>query len=156
MPISLYIQRRGHTLIPASGPEALDLEKLPEGRLLRCDVVQPRPRNGGFHRLSWALFGQIAEALNHGPHTAPWTAEDVKDNLLVATGHCREVTVRGKTGFVPKHTNFGAMDQQEYGRFVDAAMIYVRDDLCRWIEDAPNWPDIAEILKASHLMEDAE
>ena len=151
---TLFMTKRNGVLEPNSKAAQIEFDRLPAGPPLRVKAV--RARNGGFHRLSWCFFTYVASALNEGPTPAVWTPEDVKDHLLVATGYCREIKAHGKVGFIPKHTNFDAMDQGDYAKFMDAAMIYVRDDLCKWIEDSPDWPHIQAILKESYLLGDDE
>lgn len=147
MPALLYMRRKGQTLIPASAAEACQIERLPVGKPLRVQVAVPR--GSKFHRLTWAFFNLVAEALNAGPSAAPWRAFDVKAHLLVATGHCREIKAGGRVGFVPISTAFEAMTQDEYGKWFDAALLYVRDHLCRWIQDSDEWPEIVKIMETA-------
>jgi hypothetical protein len=60
-----WVRRRGETLIPASAEHVGEIERLPQGVALRADVRQPR--NGKHHRMVWALFSAVADALNDGP-----------------------------------------------------------------------------------------
>ncbi len=151
----LYMAKEsGNALRPNSRAAQIEFDKLPYGVALRVKAV--RARNGGFHRLSWCFFTYIAKALNEGPTATLWRPDDVKAELLVATGRYRETMRAGKLTAIPFPTNFDAMDQTEYAAFIDAAMIYVRDDLCRWIEDSPDWPHIQTILKKAHLLDEEQ
>lgn len=143
----LYVQRTGQALWPASAAEAPQVERLPAGKALRATVVLPR--NGKFHRLSWAFFNLLADALNSGPQAAPWGPEDVKAYLLAATGRARPLRVSGALAMVPVSTRFEAMDQPTYQRFMVDAWTYTATDLAPWIKAAPQWPEIRGILAQS-------
>ncbi len=159
---TLFVQSTGSALVPVSRAAQIALGSLPRGVPLKVEPKQPR--NGKFHRMAWAFFTYVAEALNDGPAGAHWTPEDVKNDLLVATGHAKMRPLSGgerrrlnapagSVVAVPKSISFSAMDQAEFSAFMEAAMLYVRDDLCRWIEGSPHWDEIGAILRAAHLTE---
>lgn len=162
---ALFVKSTGTALLPDSKAAQIALaEFLPRGVPLK---IEPRqPRNLQFHKLAWAFFTYVASALNDGPAGARWTPDDVKDDLLVATGHAKvrpmSRTERERNNVpagaaavvaVPKSISFSSMDQDQFGRFMEAAFIYVRDDLCRWIEGSPHWEQIGAILAACHMAE---
>ena len=102
-----------------------------------------------------------AHPLNDGPapSLAQWDAERVVELMKLATGHVelsvlppKDAKRLGVTHVArPKSISFAAMDGAAFGKFMDAAFVYVRDDLCRWIEGSPYWVEIQAILKASYL-----
>ena len=164
---ALFVKCTGSTLTPASKAAQIAMEHLPRGVELKIEPKQPR--NGKFHRMSWAFFTYVADALNDGPVNEPWQPDDVKDDLLVATGHCkirpmsraeraRNNIPEGAKAFrsIPTSISWSAMDEVAFSRFMEAAMVYVRDDLCPWIEDSPHWAQIESILRASHLTDGSE
>ena len=143
--VEFTARRVGFSLVPTARAGEIAIDKLPVGTRLRVKAV--KPRGDKFHAGTWAFFTLLAEALNRGPTAAPWRPEDVKDYLLVATGRSRPIRVGSLTGFIPSHTNFDAMDQQEYGRFVEDAMRHMRDHLSPWINQSDEWPEIAKFLR---------
>lgn len=158
---ALFVECTGHSLTPASKAAQIAMEHLPRGVPLRIEPKQPR--NGKFHRMAWAFFTYVAEALNDGPAGAHWTPDDVKDDLLVATGHAKVRPMSGSERrrwnapqgaivAVPKSISWSSMDEVAFSRFMAGAMTYVRDELCVWIEESPHWSEIESILRASHLL----
>lgn len=155
---TLYVRRKGNQLVPHSAAAALALDALPQGVPMRCEVT--RPRSGPQHRLFWALATYVAEALNDGPAASEWTPEAVVEMLKIATGHVdlvalppREAKRLGVTHVAkPKSIAFAAMDGVAFSRFMNAAMTYVRDTLCPWIEASPHWGHIEAILRESEMM----
>lgn len=159
--MTLFVRSNGKALLPTSHAAQIALEALPRGVPLRVDPKQPR--NSKFHRMAWAFATYVAKALNDGPTAKEWTAEDAMTHLKLATGNVetmklsRKMAGRLRQDFaaVPKSISFAKMDEAAFGKFMDAAMTYVRDDLAPWIEDSEDWPHIVEILRASHMMGDA-
>ena len=153
----LFAKSTGAALVPTSRAAALEMEKLPRGVPLRIEAKQPR--NGKQHRLFWAFCALVADALNDGPTASQWDAERVATHLKLATGHVETVRLSARDAArlgvdyaaIPKSISFAAMDGDAFGKFMDAAFVYVRDHLCRWISDSAHWPDIQVILRESHL-----
>ena len=156
-----FVKSDGRALWPTSKAAAMEIERLPRGVPLSVEPKQRR--NGKQHRLFWAFATYVAAALNDGPTAKEWTQEDVVTHLKLATGHVQTVRLSGKDrqrlgveyAALPASISFAAMDGDAFSRFMDAAFIYVRDDLCRWIEGSDNWPEIEAILRESHLMGEA-
>ena len=156
-----FAKSTGDKLIPNSRAAAMALEALPRGVALKIEATQPR--NGKQHRLFWAFCALVADALNSGPTPVAWDSDRVATLLKLATGHVETVKLSAKDAHrlgveyaaLPKSISFAAMDGDAFGKFMDAAFVYVRDDLCRWIEGSERWPDIEEILRASHLIGEA-
>ncbi|RMF03094.1 MAG: hypothetical protein D6773_07830 [Alphaproteobacteria bacterium] len=149
---------------PLRGSDAATIEALPRGVPLKIEAR--RPRNIKRHRLFWAFATLVAEALNDGPIGGfmEWTPEMVVDRLKVATGHCELARLPSADArrlgcdhvAILRSISFAAMDETEFGKFMDAAFTFVRDDLCTWIEESPKWSGIAEILRESHLIGEAQ
>jgi hypothetical protein len=167
MAFPFFVRREGSVLVPASKAGQLALEKLRHGVL--CKIEPSQPRNGKQHRLFWAFVTYLAEALNDGPTGAIWTAENVKDDLLVATGRTRNRPMtrleRARHNVPPDivaivarpvSISFVAMGGDEFSAFMDDAMAYVRDHLAPWIEASDHWAEIEKILVASFLMQGDE
>lgn len=156
MMATFYARRSGAYISPISRASALEMEHLPEGVVFR--VVAKVPRNGRHHRLIWALFSLTAAALNDGPAPSAkaWTAEDVARMVKIATGHVETFKLPRAaaqrygtdTGILPASISYDAMDQAAFGRFADAAMDYIRGDLCPYIEDSDYWQEIAKMVSA--------
>lgn len=163
MAFPFFVRREGSVLIPACKAGQLAVERLRRGALYKIEPTQPR--NGKQHRLFWAFVTYVADALNDGPTSATWTAENVKDDLLVATGRTRNRPMTrlerarhnvpdGTLAVVarPVSISFVAMGGDEFSVFMEDAMAYVRDHLAPWIEASDHWPEIEKILAASALL----
>lgn len=155
MALEVIIRREGQRLAPASRIDAEMIEELPAGADIAARLW--RPRSLQQHRLAFALFGLLAEALNEGPGHEFWTQDSVRRRLLIATGHADVLPLPdrlakqwgSRLAVVPRSMAFGAMDADEFRRFLDAAMDYVRTTLAPWIEDAPQWEEIRKIVEGA-------
>ena len=167
MAYAFFVHRFDHMLVPSSKAGQLAIEKLKFGALYKIEPT--RPRNGKQHRLFWAFLTYVAKALNDGPTSAEWTAENIKDDLLVATGRTRNRNMtrserarhnipEGAIAIVarPVSISFASMDGDEFSAFMDDAMTYIRDHLVPWIEASDHWPEIEKILVASHILRGKE
>jgi len=163
MAYQFFVRRIENVLIPTSKAGQLAVEKLKFGTLYKIEPKQPR--NSKQHRLFWAFLSYVADALNDGPTGATWTAENVKDDLLVATGRTRNRPMtrserarhnipEGAIAIVarPVSISFVSMGGDEFSAFMDDAMAYVRDHLVPWIEASDHWPEIEKILVASFML----
>lgn len=163
MSYPFFVRRIENVLVPTSKAGQLAIEKLKFGALYKIEPKQPRNRKQ--HRLFWAFVTYVAEALNDGPAGAIWTAENVKDDLLVATGRTRNRPMTrverarhnvpdGAVALVarPVSISFVSMSGDEFSAFMDDAMAYVRDHLAPWIEASDHWPEIEKILVASFML----
>lgn len=163
MSYPFFVRRIENVLVPTSKAGQLAIEKLKFGALYKIEPKQPR--NSKQHRLFWAFVTYVAEALNDGPAGAIWTAENVKDDLLVATGRTRNRPMTrverarhnvpdGAVAVVarPVSISFVSMSGDEFSAFMDDAMAYVRDHLAPWIEASDHWPEIEKILVASFML----
>lgn len=147
--------RKGDRLEPRSMAAALEIRRLPEGLPLRITASQRR--NGRYHRLVFAMLSLVAEALNNGPAAkVKWDTEDVLVNVKVALGYANisamtanQAAQYGLPGgwiATPQSVAFDKMGEDEFGTFAQAAAEYIATKLCPWIEQSPQWPDVAEIL----------
>ena len=163
MAYPFFVRRIENVLVPTSKAGQLAIDKLKFGALYKIEPKQPR--NSKQHRLFWAFVTYVAEALNDGPAGAMWTAENVKDDLLVATGRTRNRPMtrverarhnvpEGAVAMVarPVSISFVSMSGDEFSAFMDDAMAYVRDHLAPWIEASDHWPEIEKILVASYML----
>lgn len=150
--MTFFVTNNGKALLPNSKAAQIELERLPKGVPLAVDPKQRR--NSRFHRLAFAFFAYVADALNDGPTAVDWDAEKVLTHIKLATGHVETVKLsardRDRLGVefaaLPKSISFSSMDEDEFGRFMEAAFIYVRRDLCRWLEHSEHWPEIMQIM----------
>lgn len=163
MSYPFFVRRIENVLVPTSKAGQLAIEKLKFGALYKIEPKQPR--NSKQHRLFWAFVTYVAEALNDGPAGAIWTAENVKDDLLVATGRTRDRNMTriermrhnvpdGAVAIVsrPVSISFVSMSGDDFAAFMDDAMAYVRDHLAPWIGASDHWPEIEKILAASWML----
>lgn len=155
----LALKRLGQTLVPANRASALEIEKLPQNTILKGHVV--RERSGPYHRMAFAFFAYVADALNQGPTNHEWDQDSVREHLLNVTGFTdiREMTRIERrrlsipdavAAYVakPKSMSFDSMDQTEFADFMEAAFTYVQTELAPWIEDAESYPQILSIMGA--------
>lgn len=155
---AFFVKNTGSALLPASKAAQMELEKLAKGVPLKVEPKQPR--NGKQHRLFWAFASYVADALNDGPTNRQWSQTDVVAHLKLATGHVTTMKLSRRDqerlgveyAAVPASISFAAMDGQAFSEFMERAFVYVRDDLCRWIEDSEHWPEIEAILRESGLV----
>lgn len=158
-----FVRREGYALVPTSKAGRIAIEKMKYGGLYKIEPKQPR--NGDQHRLFWAFLTYVADALNDGPTSAEWTADDVKEDLLVATGRTRDrkmTRIERMRRNVPEDAvaivsrpvsiSFVSMSGDEFSAFMDDAMAYVRDHLAPWIIASDHWPEIEKILAASFML----
>lgn len=154
----IWLQRRGQFFHPASAREASQVESVPEGVALRAEIK--RPRNGKHHRLIWALFTSVADALNDGPvpTPAPWTPEKVAELCKLATGHAdkRLATARecaangvpkGSYVVIPASISYAAMDETAFARFAQAAVDWIAADLCPWWRASESADGVLDLLR---------
>ena len=148
---------RNGGLFPVSEAGRVELETLRPG--VECFVDAKHKRNPKFHRLYWAMCGLMATALNNGPGTRTWDSSAVDKILKVATGHSEfiELTDAAKkelglpagmvpVGVLPCSISFTKMDETQFSAFVQDCMNYMRTTLAPWIEDAPQWRHVRDIL----------
>jgi hypothetical protein len=109
-----WVVRHGQSLVGADTDSVAVLGKLPFGKLLRCEVKEPR--NAGHHRLFWATCQRIADAIGSN-------ADTVCDVLKVETNHCTWVKTKthGRIPF-PKSISFAKMDQQAFETFWESCL----------------------------------
>jgi len=148
----MTLRRSGNSLVPANISSGREMLRIPEGEILHANVGARR--NIRFHRMYWALCTYIAEALNAGPGKIRWTQEMVSDRLKIATGRAqvirlgkREAARYGCSHAIkPASISFAAMDETEFGDFVDECVRFVLDHFGRWVERHPDWHHVREIL----------
>lgn len=164
---SFFVRRDNNSLVPTSRAGQLSIEALKFGQ--RYQISPKQPRNERAHRLFWALMGYAADALSKGPAGAVWTADSLKDDLLVATGRSRHRPMtrlerarfgleEGQVGIVarPVSISLSAMTGDEFSEFMSEAFEYIRNHLAPWIEGSEHWLEIEKILAQSLLMRGKE
>lgn len=153
---TMFMQRKGDGLFPASALEASQVEGLPVGVPLRVEVK--RPRSGKHHRLMWAIFSAAADALNNGPASdgGEWDAERVCDVCKVGAGYAwkRRATAyeceangvpHGSWVMSPASISFKSMDETEFRKFAMAACRYLSELAPYWL-DSPAGQECALVL----------
>lgn len=107
-------------------------------------------RNDKYHRLFFAIIGKCVKAINAGPTQV--TKEGLLRWLKLHMGHFDVIAVpNGKQFGASQAIEYGsiaydAMDQEEFAEFVEGALGLVRDQLAPWLNTAPEWPEIVEML----------
>lgn len=114
--MEINVKRWGSTLIPATPMDEETIRELRDNA--EYTVKLKRDRSGKHHRFFWAILKKVVD--NHAEYNKP-------DQLLlwlkVRLGYVEEVRFHDdKVWFVAKSTNFSAMEQNEFKKFVDAAL----------------------------------
>jgi hypothetical protein len=166
---TFYAYREGQKLVPRSLAAALEIERLPVETALRVKAV--KPRSGKYHRLILGLCSLVAEALNNGPSKTiePWDTESVLRNIKVALGDVEiaPMTARQKAKFgipadekayiaVTGSISYRSRDQKAFDEWSEKAMEYIANDLCPYIQESPEWVQIANILMMMDKLEAAK
>lgn len=129
--VDLWLKRVGVALVPDGDESIAVFSKIPFNKSLHAQVKQPR--NGGHHRLFWAIVHRVAEGVGAEP-------DNVCDVLKIATGHC--TTVKTKSHGVlslPKSISFAAMDQSEFSVFFEKCLVTIFDE---WEIDRSAFQDL--------------
>lgn len=168
MSFTFFVRKTENSvLVPTNRAAQIGMDGL---KLNTWYQIKPtQPRNKDMHRMFWAFVTYVADALNDGPSGAAWDADDVKNDLLTATGRSRyrKMTQRERARFDvpedgvgiiarPKSISFANMSNSDFRAFMDESMIYIHDDLAPWIRDSDHWPEIEKILAASWALRDRE
>ncbi len=157
--------RSGDGLVPADRGAALELEKLPHGRILKADVTSPRNlKHNGL--MFGPFFTTLAKILNDGPGRTAWDQNSVRKRLLIITGYADMFELPPSTraayglapdqpvvGFSAKSMAFDSMGQDEASRFYEKALAYVLSNF-NWAQDHPDWKEI-EALGRDNLTGEA-
>ena len=114
--MEINVKRWGSTLIPATPMDEEAIRELRDNA--EYTVKLKRDRSGKHHRFFCAILTKVVD--NHAEYNKP-------DQLLlwlkVRLGYVEEVRFHDdKVWFVAKSTNFSAMEQNEFKKFVDAAL----------------------------------
>lgn len=101
-----------------------DLNALPRGPKLLCDVR--KPRSVQHHRLFFAMVRKIAQAT-----PTPLNEEALRDYITVKAGHVNTIPLAfGKVYQAPASIAFDKMDQGEFAKFFDQAVAIILTDIC--------------------------
>jgi len=111
MSTSLYVRRKGNTLVPCAQVDEEVLMSLPEGKDISASLT--RPRSSKQHRLFWALLLQVCN--NSDDYSKP---EQLLLWIKIRLGYVEAVRFHGdQTWWVAKSISFNSMGQDEFGKF---------------------------------------
>lgn len=111
MPTSLYVRRKGNTLVPCAQLDEEVLMSFPEGKDISASLNLPRSSKQ--HRLFWALLQQVCH--NSDYYSKP---EQLLLWIKIRLGYVESVKFHGdQTWWVPKSISFNSMGQDEFGKF---------------------------------------
>jgi hypothetical protein len=109
-----WARRVGNSLHPDGDESIAAFSKLPFGKTVRVEVKQPR--NGGFHKLYWALCARIAEGLGRDDIDA----EKISDTFKRATGHYDILKTKSYGDIIiPRSISWAKCDQTEFSTFFE-------------------------------------
>ena len=160
MPVAEVICRDG-ALWPRDLAAEVEIGQWPQGTPI--DITWSRTRQVWHHRLSWKMFGLIADALKQGPGPS-LTSDEVKDALLAATGRGERVETSKKTRAMYRRiadapddavvvviktpsTAFDKMDHDTYVAFIEDAKTYLLEQW-PWLADSEQHRELRRILQA--------
>lgn len=127
MATDLILQKRGTLLLPASPADMEALDGLSAGIDYRAVLTRAQGRSVRQHRLLWGLAKLIAENLESDP---PLTSEGVVALLKLRTGHTQPVKLAsGEYVLIPRSIAFAKLDQDQFNRFFERALVAVERDL---------------------------
>ena len=152
----------GTTLQPYGLADAVAMEALPQACLLAVSAV--KPRSGKQHRLWWGFAALVAKAMNDGPHPYDTTPDDVDYWMRLGSGHCQPTRIPKslaknfgvEKAIRVKSIAFNKMGGDEFGRLLNKAFIFVRDEYCQWLPDSEHFTEIQNILQESQLVKPAK
>jgi hypothetical protein len=116
----LFLKRVGDTLVPASAESAAIFARLRFGRMLKCEVREPR--NAKHNALYWTICQRIANAVGAEP-------QNVSDLLKIEAGHYRLVRSK-KYGDLrlPQSISFASMSQDDFSAFFEKVMLIIKEN----------------------------
>lgn len=115
--MQLYLTRTVHGFSAATDESMADMRKIKLGKIVRCEVTQPR--NVHHHRKFFAMLQTVWAATGDWP-----SVDDLLIELKIRLGITTDVIVRS-TGEVVKvlgSINFASMDQAAFDLFYDSAL----------------------------------
>lgn len=131
---TLYLKRVGNALHASSDEAASELQRLPLGKELRCEVKQPR--NGRFSALYWVLCTRLANGIGSN-------SETISDVLKYKTGHVTIVRTKsdGELRF-PKSIAFANMDETSFREFFNRCLTVIFEE---WKVDRDAFSDLLDM-----------
>lgn len=108
----------GHSgqIMPSTETDAKYFQKKKYGTVLKVKISEPR--NGGFHRLYFALLTVAFQ--NQEKYDV---FEDFRVECQLRSGHYREhVTLKGNVVYVPESISYNKLDNEEFSKLYNKAL----------------------------------
>jgi hypothetical protein len=120
---TIYARRRGSKLEPCSLIDEEALMEFPENKDLSITIA--RTRSNRQHRFFWGLLHKVCE--NHETYQKP---EQLLLWIKIRLGYVEEVRFHNEeVWWVAKSTSFNAMGQDEFGKFLNAALDLIVEEV---------------------------
>ena len=116
--VTIYMQRRGHLLLPLSASDKLSMEALPERRLLTIEGDAKAPEK--LKRWFFAMLQLLVEATGRWP-----TPEEARREIMVKVGYFDSIVISGdgSTRFTPR--SMAGWQASDWRAFLDVAIPYI-------------------------------
>jgi hypothetical protein len=117
--VPAIVTREGWRPYGGEAEEAHRKQKRGETVMLDCK----RPRNLSHHNKYWTLIGFVHDNLPESMDARYPTPGALHKEMKLQAGHYDiHVTMGGKSIYIPKPTDFGAMGQDEFAKYYDAVL----------------------------------
>lgn len=125
----IYCVRYGSNLVGEMAADRERIAELKEGERIRVDVRTGRiPSRLRFY---WAFLHQVVSATECCP-----TAESLHETIKLCTGFTTPVLVKNMTVMVPRSISFSSMSEEDFSKFLEAALRFVAENYGVSPEDA--------------------
>jgi hypothetical protein len=108
---TIYVRRKGNTLVPCAQVDEEALLSIPEGKDIAASLT--RPRSSKQHRLFWAVLQHVVH--NSDDYHKP---EQVLTWLKIRLGYVEKIQFHGtQVWWQTKSISFNSMGQDEFSQF---------------------------------------
>ena len=148
----ILCRRTIHGLAPEGESEAVAvLRHIPVGTLVVCDVKDPSRRSSAYHRWVFALLNKV-----HANQDFFQTVDHLRYALLARLGYVDRIVLRGgREVTVPKSMSFAKMSAEEFGRFAEAAIKFLCEEVIPGLEPNTLRREIEEMIGGPSVVIDA-
>ena len=148
----ILCRRTIHGLAPEGESEAVEvLRHIPVGTLVTCDVRDPSRRSSTYHRWFFCLLNKV-----HANQDYFQTVTHLRYALLARLGYVDRIILRGgREVTVPKSMSFAKMRAEEFGRFAEAAIKFLCEEVIPGLEPNALRTEIEEMIGGPSVVIDA-
>lgn len=127
-------------------PETLEgaeyLRRISTGTVFPCDIKDPRRRSTRQHNLFFAVLHKVWENQDYYK-----TSEALRHALLVRLGYVDHYAFKDGTAFaVPHSMSFAKMEQAEFSKLMDEALIFLTTEAIPGMDKAALMREVEQML----------